>query len=52
MDQGHPQPDVIKSMTEQNSGFTDDGATKLTQVAEAFYCSQHTRGVLAAPPPA
>ena len=28
MDQGHPQPDVIKSMTQQNSGFTDDGATK------------------------
>jgi hypothetical protein len=25
MDQGHPQPDVIKSMTQQNSGFTDDG---------------------------
>jgi hypothetical protein len=39
-------------MTEQNSGFTDEGATKFTQVAEAVYCSQHTGGVLAAPPPA
>lgn len=34
MDQGHPQPDVIKSMTQQNSGFTDDGATKFTRIAE------------------
>jgi hypothetical protein len=52
MDQGHPQPDVIKSMTQQNSGFTDDGATKFTQIAESVYCPQHTGGAVAPPPPA
>ena len=51
MDQGHPQPDVIKSMTQQNSGFTDDAATKFTQIAESVYCPQHTGGAVAPPPP-
>ena len=52
MDQGHPEADVIKSMTAQNSGFTGDGAVKFTQVAEAAYCPQHTGGAVAPPPPA
>jgi hypothetical protein len=50
MDQGHPQPDVIKSMAQQNSGFTDDGATKFTQIAESVYCPQHTGGAVAPSP--
>ena len=52
MDQGRPEPDVIKSMTQQNSGFTDDAATKFTQIAESVYCPQHTEGAVAPPPPA
>jgi Protein of unknown function (DUF732) len=51
MDQGHPERDVIKSMTQQNSGFTDDGATRFTQIAESVYCTQHTVGAVAPPPP-
>jgi hypothetical protein len=45
-----PQPDAITSMTEQNSGFTDDGATKFTHISESVYCPQHTGGVVAPPP--
>jgi Protein of unknown function (DUF732) len=41
MDQGHPQPDVVKSMTEQNPGFTTDAATKFAEIAEGVYCPQH-----------
>jgi Protein of unknown function (DUF732) len=52
MDQGHPERDVIKSMTQQNSGFTGDGATRFTQIAETVYCAQHTGGAVAPPPPA
>ena len=52
MDQGHPEPDVIKSMTQQNAGFTNDGATKFTQIAESVFCPQHVGGVVAPPPPA
>ena len=44
MDQGHTEPDVIKSMTEQNAGFTTDDATKFTQIAESIYCPQHIGG--------
>jgi hypothetical protein len=50
MDQGHPEPDVIKSMTQQNAGFTDDGAAKFIQIAESVYCPQHTGGAVAPPP--
>ena len=38
MDQGHTEPDVIKSMTEQNAGFTTDDATKFTQIPQSIYC--------------
>ena len=47
MDQGHSAPDVIKSMTEQNAGFTTDDATKFTQIAESIYCPQHIGGAVA-----
>ena len=50
MDQGHPQADVIKGMTEQNKGFTNDGATKFVQIAENVYCPQHVGGVVQPPP--
>ncbi|HEY4795757.1 MAG TPA: DUF732 domain-containing protein, partial [Mycobacterium sp.] len=49
MDQGHPQPDVIKSMTQENSGFTDDGATKFAQISENVFCPQHTWGIVPTP---
>lgn len=51
MDQGHPEPDVIKSMTEQNPGFTIDAATQFTQIAESIYCPQHIGGAVSPPPP-
>jgi hypothetical protein len=49
MGQGHTEPDVIKSMTEQNAGFTTDAATKFTQIAESIYCPQHIGGALSPP---
>jgi hypothetical protein len=51
MDQGHSEADVIKGMTEQNSGFTTDGATKFVQIAENTFCPQHIGGAAQAPPP-
>lgn len=51
MDQGHTEPDVIKSMTEQNAGFTTDDATKFTQIAESIYCPQHIGGAVTPPQP-
>jgi Protein of unknown function (DUF732) len=52
MDQGNPQADVIKSMTQENSGFTDDGATRFTQISESVFCPQHTWGIVPSPQPA
>lgn len=51
MDQGHSEADVIKSMTEQNSGFTTDGATQFTKIAEGAYCPQYPGAGPPAPPP-
>jgi hypothetical protein len=51
MDQGHSEADVIKGVTEQNSGFTTDGATKFVQIAENTFCPQHIGGAVQAPPP-
>lgn len=51
MDQGHPEADVIKGMTEQNAGFTTGAATKFVQIAENVYCPQHIGGAVAPPPP-
>jgi len=46
MDQGHSEADVIKGMTEQNAGFTNNGATRFVQIAEKVYCPQHIGGVV------
>jgi hypothetical protein len=52
MDQGHPESDVIKSMSASNPGFTTDGATKFTTIAVNAYCPQHLGEPTAqAPPP-
>lgn len=47
MDQGHPEPDVVKDMTEENKGFTIDAATRFVQLAESNFCPQHTGGAVA-----
>jgi Protein of unknown function (DUF732) len=52
MDQGHPEADVIKGVTEQNAGFTNDGATRFVQIAENVYCPQHRGGTVTPSPPA
>lgn len=51
MDQGHSQADVIKAMTDQNPGFTTDGATQFVQIAENTLCPQHIGGAVSPPPP-
>jgi hypothetical protein len=50
MEQGHPPADVIKAMTDQNPGFTHDGAAKLLEVAENTLCRQHIGGAVSPPP--
>jgi Protein of unknown function (DUF732) len=50
MDQGHSQADVIKAMTDQNPGFTTDGATQFVVIAENTLCPQHIGGAVQAPP--
>jgi Protein of unknown function (DUF732) len=51
MDEGHSEPDVIKGMTQQNAGFSNDTATKFTQIAESVFCPQHTGGAVTPPQP-
>jgi hypothetical protein len=52
MDQGHPEADVIKGMTQQNAGFSTDGASQFTRIAEGAYCPQYLGGgPTPAPPP-
>jgi hypothetical protein len=51
MDEGHSEPDVIKGMTQQNAGFSNDAATKFTQIAESVFCPQHTGGAVTPPQP-
>lgn len=51
MDQGHPPADVTKAMTDQNPGFTTDGAAKFLDIAENKLCPQHTGGAVASPNP-
>jgi hypothetical protein len=51
LDQGHSEPDVERSMTEQNAGFGADAATKFTQIAESIYCPQHSGGAPTPPQP-
>jgi hypothetical protein len=52
MDQGHPQPDVVKAMMDQNPGFTNDAANRFVEIAENTLCPQHIGGSIAPPPPA
>jgi hypothetical protein len=51
MDQGHPEADVVKSMTEQNAGFTSDAAAQFTRIAEGAYCPQYLAGGPSPTPP-
>jgi Protein of unknown function (DUF732) len=52
MDQGHPDSDVIKSVSASNPGFTMDAATKFTAIAASSYCPQHLGDpTTQAPPP-
>jgi hypothetical protein len=51
MDQGTSQDAVVKSMTDQNPGFTTDAATKFVQTAENAYCPQHIGGAVQPPTP-
>jgi Protein of unknown function (DUF732) len=41
MDDGQPETDVIKHVTEQNPGFTISGAAKFTAIAASAYCPQY-----------
>jgi hypothetical protein len=50
MDQGNAEADVIKSMTQQNAGFTIDAATQFTKIAEGAYCPQYLAGGPSPPP--
>jgi hypothetical protein len=49
MDQGNPQSAVINSMTQENTGFTDDAAAKFTQISESVFCPQHAFGIVQKP---
>jgi hypothetical protein len=51
MDQGNPEAEVVKSITQENPGFTSDAATKFTRIAENSYCPQHIWGDAARPTP-
>jgi hypothetical protein len=45
IDQGQPQIDVVKHVTEQNPGFTISGAAKFTAIAASAYCPQYLNAV-------
>lgn len=45
MDQGQPEIDVVKNLTEQNPGLTISGAAKFTAIAASAYCPQYLNGV-------
>jgi Protein of unknown function (DUF732) len=51
MDQGNLPADVIKAMTDQNPGFTNDAAAKFLDIAENTLCPQHIGGAVSPPPP-
>jgi hypothetical protein len=50
MDQGHSPADVIKAMTDQNPGFTNDAAARFLEVAENTLSPQHIGGAVSPPP--
>jgi uncharacterized protein DUF732 len=41
MDQGHPEADIIQSLSASNPGFSIDNATKFATSAVNAYCPQH-----------
>jgi hypothetical protein len=41
IDQGHPEAEVIKDVSDSNPGFTPSGATDFTNIAVNTYCPQH-----------
>ncbi len=43
MDQGQPEIDVVKRVTDQNPGFTISGAAKFTAIAASAYCPNHLK---------
>lgn len=54
MDQGMPESDVIKTVSESNPAFKGEAATEFTTIAEDAYCPQHEgeAGPQPAPPAA
>lgn len=53
MDQGDPEPDVVKEVSASNPEFTPSAATNFTVIAASAYCRGHLEKltVLQAPPP-
>ena len=51
MDQGHPQVDVINSMSASNPGSTTSDATQFTTIAAGAYCPQHVGEPIVQAPP-
>jgi Protein of unknown function (DUF732) len=54
MDQGDPEPDVVKEVSASNPNFTPSAATNFTVIAASAYCRGHLGKLTAlqAPPPA
>jgi uncharacterized protein DUF732 len=54
MDQGMPEGDVIRTVSESNPAFKGEAATEFTTIAEDAYCPQHegAAGTQPAPPAA
>ena len=50
MNQGHPEADVIQSLSASNPGFTIDSATKFATSAVGAYCPQHLGEPTTQPP--
>jgi Protein of unknown function (DUF732) len=52
MDQGHPQAEVIKSVSASNPGLAMNNATEFTTIAVSNFCPQHAGEPTTLPPPA
>ena len=52
MDQGDPEPDVVKEVSASNPDFTPSAATNVTVIAASAYCRRHLGNLTAlqAPP--
>ncbi len=53
MDQGDPEPDVVKEVSASNPDFAPSAATNFTVIAASAYCRGHLGNLTAlqAPPP-